>query len=152
MPDVQAKLERGALVADVGCGQGRALIKLAQTYPQSRYVGYDLFAPSVAKATANAKVAGLADRVRFEHLDVSEGLPERYDIITTFDVVHDAVSPLRLLRAIREGLRPEGRYVCMEANGALPHGKSCVVRFNLLFSSDSALVCPPRLQGHSSAL
>src|SRR5689334_15743124 len=36
--------------------------------------------------------------------------------------------------------------------GALPHGKSCVVRFNLLFSSDSALVCPPRLQGHSSAL
>ena len=46
MPEVLAKLERGALVADVGSGQGRALIKLAQTYPQSRYVGYDLFAPS----------------------------------------------------------------------------------------------------------
>jgi SAM-dependent methyltransferase len=118
MPEVQAKLERGALVADVGCGQGRALIKLAQTYPQSRYVGYDLFAPSVATATANALAAGVADRVRFEHLDVSEELPEQYDIITTFDVVHDAVSPLRLLRAIREGLRADGRYVCMEANGS----------------------------------
>jgi SAM-dependent methyltransferase len=118
MPDVQAKLERGALVADVGCGHGRALIKLAQTYPQSRYVGYDLFAPAVAKATANAQAGGVADRVRFEHLDISEGLPEQYDVITTFDVVHDAVSPLRLLRAIREGLRPDGRYVCMEANGS----------------------------------
>jgi SAM-dependent methyltransferase len=118
MPEIQAKLERGALVADVGCGHGRALIKLAQTYPQSRYVGYDLFAPSVAKATANAQAVGVSDRVRFEHLDVSERLPEQYDVITTFDVVHDAVSPLRLLRAIREGLRPGGRYVCMEANGS----------------------------------
>src|SRR6266536_3739852 len=118
MPEVQAKLERGALVADVGCGHGRALIKLAQTYPQSHYVGYDLFAPSVAKATANAHAAGVADRVLFEHLDVSEGLPEQYDIITTFDVVHDAVNPRKLLRAIREGLRPDGRYVCMEANGS----------------------------------
>jgi SAM-dependent methyltransferase len=118
MPEVQAKLERGALVADVGCGQGRALIKLAQSYPQSRFVGYDLFAPSVARATANAQAAGVADRVRFEHLDVSEGLPEQYDIITTFDVVHDAVNPRRLLRAIREGLRPDGRYVCMEINSS----------------------------------
>ena len=59
-----------------------------------------------------------ADRVRFQHLDVSEGLPDQYDIITTFDVVHDAIDPRRLLRAIREGLRPGGRYVCMEANGS----------------------------------
>src|SRR6059058_2316752 len=55
MPDVLAKLERGAQVADVGCGQGKALIKLAQTYPQSRYVGYDNFAPSIGQAKANAE-------------------------------------------------------------------------------------------------
>jgi SAM-dependent methyltransferase len=118
MPEVQAKLERGALVADVGCGHGRALIKLARTYPQSCYVGYDLFAPTVATATANAQAAGVADRVRFEQRDVSEGLPEQYDVISTFDVVHDAVNPRRLLRAIREGLRPSGRYVCMEINSS----------------------------------
>ena len=39
MPDVKAKLEQGALVADVGCGRGRALIKMAQVFPKSRYVG-----------------------------------------------------------------------------------------------------------------
>src|SRR5215831_3478314 len=118
MPEIQAKLERGALVADVGCGQGKALIKLAQTYPQSRYVGYDSFAPSIEQAMANAKAARVADRVRFEHRDVSGGLPEQYDVITTFDVVHDAVNPRRLLRAIRNALRPDGRYVCLEINSS----------------------------------
>jgi len=118
MPEVQAKLEHGALVADVGCGQGKALIKLAQTYPQSRYVGYDNFAPAIEQAKANAHAARVADRVRFEHRDVSEGLPEQYDVITTFDVVHDAVNPRRLLRAIRNALRPDGRYVCLEINSS----------------------------------
>ena len=118
MPVVRAKLERGADVADIGCGHGRALIKLAQTYPRSRYVGYDVFAPSIARATANAQAAGVADRVRFEHRDVSQGLPQQYDVITTFDVVHDAVNPGGLLRGIREGLRPGGRYVCMEFNSS----------------------------------
>src|SRR5260370_19162431 len=118
MPDVLAKLERGALVADVGCGQGKALIKLAQTHPQSRYVGYDNFAPFIQQATANAQAAGVADRVRFQHLDVSAGLPERYDVITTFDVVHDAVNPRGLLRAIRTALQPGGRYVCLEINSS----------------------------------
>src|SRR5260370_20415009 len=107
MPEVQAKLERGAEVADIGCGQGKALIKLEQTYPRSRYVGYDVFAPSIARATANAQAAGVADRVHFERRDVSQGLPEQYDVITTFDVVHDAVNPRGVLRAIREGLRSD---------------------------------------------
>lgn len=118
MPEVQAKLERGALVADVGCGHGKALIKLAQTYLQSRYIGYDNFAPSIEQARSNAQEAGVADRVRFEHRDVSRGLPEQYDVITTFDVVHDAVNPRELLRAIRQGLRPNGRYVCLEINSS----------------------------------
>jgi 2-polyprenyl-3-methyl-5-hydroxy-6-metoxy-1,4-benzoquinol methylase len=118
MPDVLAKLEDGAIVADVGCGQGKALIKLAQTFPRSRFVGYDSFAPFIQQATSNAQAAGVADRVRFEHRDVSEGLPEQYDVITTFDVVHDAVNPRGLLRAIRNALRPGGRYVCLEINSS----------------------------------
>ena len=101
IPQVQAKLERGALVADVGCGRGKAVIKLAQAFPRSRYVGYDSFEPTIAEATAHAQDAGVTDRVRFEHRDASTGLPEQYDVITTFDVVHDAIDPVGLLRAIR---------------------------------------------------
>jgi 2-polyprenyl-3-methyl-5-hydroxy-6-metoxy-1,4-benzoquinol methylase len=118
MPDVQAKLEQGAEVCDVGCGRGRALIKLAQAFPASRFVGYDAFEPTIARATANAEAAGVADRVRFEARDVSQGLPAKYDVITTWDVVHDAVDPLGLVRAIRDGLKPEGIYVCLEVNAS----------------------------------
>jgi SAM-dependent methyltransferase len=136
MPDVKAHLERGCDVADVGCGRGRAMIKLAQAFPRSRYVGYDNFGPTVARATDNAREAGVSDRVRFEERDVSEGLPAEFDVITTFDVVHDAVDPLQLLRSVRRALRPGGIYVCLDINcsdkleenahplGAMFHGVS----------------------------
>lgn len=116
VPDAQAKLEAGATVADVGCGRGRALIKLAQAYPDSRFVGYDRFEPSVQAATARAKEAGVDDRVRFERHDVAGGLPDRYDILTTFDVIHDAVDPLGVLRAIRSSLADDGIYLCLDIN------------------------------------
>ena len=116
MPDVQAKLERGVQVADIGCGRGQALIKLAQAFPNSRYIGYDIFGPTITRATANAQAAGVADRVRFAQRNVSQGLPEQYDVITTFDVVHDAVDPVGLLRTIRQGLRADGVYVCLDVN------------------------------------
>ena len=136
MPGVKALLERGCDVADVGCGRGRALIKLAQAFPRSRYVGYDNFGPTVARATANAREAGVSDRVRFEERDVSKGLPGQFDVITTFDVVHDAVDPLQLLQSIRRALRAGGIYVCLDINcsgkleenanplGAMFHGVS----------------------------
>ena len=118
MPEVQAKLERGVQVADVGCGRGRALIKLAQAFPQARYIGYDIFGPTIERATANARAAGVADRARFAQRDVSQGLPEQYDVITTFDVIHDAVDPVGLLRTIHQGLRANGIYVCLDVNCA----------------------------------
>jgi SAM-dependent methyltransferase len=118
MPDVLAKLERGAVVADVGCGHANALIRLAQTFPQSSFVGYDAFAPTVEAARANVVAAGLAECIRIEYCDAAEGLPETFDVIATFDVIHDAAQPAKLLRSIRQGLRPEGRYVCLEPKSA----------------------------------
>ena len=116
MPEVQAGLERGIAVADVGCGRGRALVTLAQAYPNSHFVGYDVFEPTIAAATANAEAAGVGDRVRFAYLDAAKGLPEQYDFITTFDVIHDSADPLGLLGAIRAALAPDGTYMCLEFN------------------------------------
>jgi SAM-dependent methyltransferase len=118
LPNVENKLVAGCDVADVGAGAGRALIKLAESFPSSRYVGYDIFPAHVEMANANAKAAGVDDRVRFEQRDVSAGLPAAYDVITTFDVVHDAADPAGLLRVIRDGLRPDGRYVCLDINAS----------------------------------
>ncbi|HXS95872.1 MAG TPA: class I SAM-dependent methyltransferase [Candidatus Limnocylindrales bacterium] len=136
MPDVEVKLRRGATVADIGCGRGRALIKLAQAFPASTYVGFDVFAPAIEQARERAAEAGVADRVQFRQMDAAKGLPERYDVISTFDVVHDAVDPLGLLRAIHAALQPDGRYICLDINcseklegnagplGAMFHGVS----------------------------
>ncbi|WP_433200376.1 class I SAM-dependent methyltransferase [Dactylosporangium sp. CS-047395] len=116
VPEVEAKLRAGARVADVGCGTGQALIELARAYPAVTGTGYDVSPSAVAAARAAAEAAGVADRLRYEVLDASGGLPEPYDVITTFDVVHDAVDPAGLLRSIRDGLRPGGRYLCLEIN------------------------------------
>lgn len=114
MPDVQAMLERGVQVADVGCGSSRVLIMLAQAFPKSRYVGIDPFEPLIKRAKANAEAAGVSDLVSYKVLDTSLGIPDQYDLITTFNVIHEASNPLRLLRAIRKSLRPGGRYVCVD--------------------------------------
>jgi SAM-dependent methyltransferase len=116
LPAERERLDRGALVADVGCGAGRALLRLAREFPRSRFVGYDAFPAQVERARANAAAAGPGERVSFEVLDVGDGLDERYNLVTTFDVVHDAVDPLALVRAIREALRPGGTYVMLEIN------------------------------------
>ncbi len=118
LPEVHAALERGADVADVGCGRGRALIRLAQAYPAGRYTGFDIHPESVEAARAAAQEAGVADRVRFEVCDVSTGIPGDYDVITTFDVIHDAADPLGMLKVIRTALRPDGRYVCLDINAS----------------------------------
>jgi 2-polyprenyl-3-methyl-5-hydroxy-6-metoxy-1,4-benzoquinol methylase len=117
-PEVEAALKKGVKVADVGCGRGRALIKLAEAFPSSTFVGYDIYGPNVQKATQNAKAAGLGDTLRFEEADVSKGLPETFDIIFTFDVIHDAVDPEGLLKVIRESLNPGGAYLCLDINCA----------------------------------
>jgi 2-polyprenyl-3-methyl-5-hydroxy-6-metoxy-1,4-benzoquinol methylase len=110
MPEVEAKLKQGVDVADVGCGRGRALIKMAQAFSKSRYAGYDVFGPAVEQASERAqRRCGGSCEIRTT--DVVEGLRQQYDIITTFDVVHDAVDPLGLLKAVRSALKPDGNYV-----------------------------------------
>lgn len=116
VPDTMRLLENGCDAADVGCGAGRASIALAQRFPASRFVGYDISPDAISAARANAVQADVADRVRFEVLDASEGLPQMFDVVTTFDVVHDAVAPRALLRSIRDGLRDGGRYLCLDIN------------------------------------
>ena len=60
--------------------------------------------------------AGVGDRVRFEVLDATDELPEKFDLITTFDVVHDAPDPLCMLRTIHSALKDTGIYVCLDVN------------------------------------
>jgi 2-polyprenyl-3-methyl-5-hydroxy-6-metoxy-1,4-benzoquinol methylase len=115
---LEEKLRRGVRWADVGCGAGLALIRLAQAFPSSTFTGYDRFDGQLELARQEAAAAGVEDRVRFETLDAAGGLPERYDVVSTFDVVHDAEDPYGLVRAVREALEPDGTYVLLDMNCA----------------------------------
>jgi SAM-dependent methyltransferase len=117
MPDVEAKLEAGGSALDVGCGSGRAAITLVEAFPAARAMGYDSHAPSIERARANARAAGVADRVTFEVVDGAYLPAARdFDLVTTFQVVHDATDPLAVVRAIRSSLAPGGTYLMVEQN------------------------------------
>jgi len=116
MPAVRELLEAGCTVCDVGCGRGRGLIRLAEAFPRCRMVGIDAYEPAVRAASDLAREAGVADRVAFEIADGAAGLPGPFDVVTTFDVLHDSADPGGLLRAIRRALAPGGRYVCLDIN------------------------------------
>jgi SAM-dependent methyltransferase len=116
LPDLKARLKQGALVADVGCGAARALIKLAQAFPSSRFVGFDMAEAQLDRARENVERAGLLDRIELVRSDAARGISGRYDLITTFDVLHDAPDPLALLEQIRGALAPDGVYLCLEMN------------------------------------
>ncbi|HEY1367857.1 MAG TPA: class I SAM-dependent methyltransferase [Gaiellaceae bacterium] len=121
VPELRDRLEAGIRWADVGCGAGHAVIRLAQAFPRSTFAGFDVFPAQVERARAAAAAAGVADRVRFEVADASKGLPGRWDVISTLDVIHDAVDPAGLLAGIRRSLADDGTYLWLEINCADDH-------------------------------
>jgi SAM-dependent methyltransferase len=116
MPQVVERLDAGGIAADVGCGGGRAAIMIAQAFPKARLFGFDIHAESIERARRNAAAAGVADRVSFDTLDGAELPAAKFDFISTFDVVHDAIDPLGLMSAIRRSLKEDGTYLVQEVN------------------------------------
>jgi 2-polyprenyl-3-methyl-5-hydroxy-6-metoxy-1,4-benzoquinol methylase len=116
MPDAVARLNAGGTALDVGCGSGRAVIALATAYPKAQVHGYDAHPGSVERARANAAAAGVGERVTFDVVDCTKLPAGQFDFITTFDVIHDSVDPIGLLKSIRNALKPDGTYLMLEMN------------------------------------
>ncbi|MBX3051359.1 MAG: class I SAM-dependent methyltransferase [Caldilineaceae bacterium] len=113
-------LEAGAQVADFGCGRGHVLHLLAQTFPRSTFVGYDIIPAEVAQAQAIAARLGLRN-LSFQQADVAElGVVGRYDYALAFDAIHDLAQPAQGLRAIARSLKPGG-WLLMQEFAASTH-------------------------------
>jgi SAM-dependent methyltransferase len=110
------RLRSGIRVADLGCGSGRALLRLATEFPASSFVGYDAFPGTLARARNNARLAGLENRVFFRELDITGGIPERFDLIMTLNSLHDVVDLPLGIQAIRRALLPGGSWLILEGN------------------------------------
>ncbi|HSD88464.1 MAG TPA: class I SAM-dependent methyltransferase [Kofleriaceae bacterium] len=139
---VVAKLERGASVADVGCGVGASTIIMAKAYPASRFVGFDSHAGSIELARQRAREAGVADRVTFEVASATDFPGSNYDLIAHFDCFHDLEDPRGAAKRAREAIAPDGTWLLVEpfASDRPEHNHNPVGR---VFYSASTMLCVP---------
>jgi 2-polyprenyl-3-methyl-5-hydroxy-6-metoxy-1,4-benzoquinol methylase len=139
---VAAKLERGATVADVGCGHGFSTIIMAKAFPNSSFVGYDFHPSSVEQARAHAKQHSVEANAKFEVALASDFPGEDLDLVTFFDCLHDMGDPLGAARHVRQTLKPDGTWMIVEpaAGDRLDSNLSPVSR---MFYAASTMICVP---------
>lgn len=149
---VEAKLKRGARVADVGCGHGASTIQMARTYPSSHFTGFDSHAASIDTARRRARDAGVGDRVRFEVAGAQNFDGHGYDLVACFDCLHDMADPVGAARHIRQALAKDGTWLLVEpfASDKVEDNLNPVGR---VFYGASTMLCVPcSLAGHGPAL
>jgi len=148
---VKEKLERGARVADVGCGKGASTILMANAFPNSRFVGFDYHDKSIEAARESASKNGLAGRVSFDVSSAKNFPGKDYDFVAIFDCLHDMGDPIGAAAHIRQSLAKDGTLMIVEpfANDRLKDNLNPVGR---VYYSFSTLLCTPCSRSQEVAL
>jgi SAM-dependent methyltransferase len=139
---VVEKLERGAVVADVGCGHGASTILMAKAFPNSTFYGYDYHPDSIEAAQHAAQDEGVQNNIRFE-VGAAKNFPARgFDLICFFDCLHDMGDPVGAARHVRETLNPDGTWLIVEpfAHDRLEDNLNPI---GAVFYAASTMVCTP---------
>jgi SAM-dependent methyltransferase len=134
-----AKLERGAKVADVGCGHALSTFLMAKAFPRSTFIGIDFHEASVAHARERG---GEHVNVRFEQARAQDFAGSGYDLVTMFDALHDMGDPLGAARHVRQALKADGTLMLVEpmAGDSLADNLNPVGR---IFYASSTAICVP---------
>jgi SAM-dependent methyltransferase len=136
------KLQRGALVADVGCGHGASTTLMAKAFPNSRFYGYDYHPGSIEAAQKAARDEGVADRIHFE-VGAAKSFPAKgFDLVCFFDCLHDMGDPVGAARHVGETLKADGTWLIVEpfAHDRLEDNLN---PFGAVFYAASTVVCTP---------
>ncbi|MFI5444324.1 class I SAM-dependent methyltransferase [Polaromonas sp. UC242_47] len=139
---VSGALNRGARVADVGCGHGASTILMAQAFPASSFTGFDYHEPSILHARDAAQKAGLDGRLRFEVASAKDYPGSNYDLVAVFDCLHDMGDPVGASKHVRDSLKSDGTWMIVEpfANDKLEDNLNPIGR---AFFSASTFICTP---------
>jgi SAM-dependent methyltransferase len=139
---VEAKLQTGVKVADVGCGHGASTVVMAKAYPRSQFVGFDYHAPSIEHAWKAAEKEGLQDRVGFQVAWAKEFPGKNYELVAFFDCLHDMGDPAGAAAHVRQSLAPGGTWMIVEPF-AHDHIEQNLNPVGRVFYSASTMVCTP---------
>jgi SAM-dependent methyltransferase len=139
---VKDKLERGAKVADVGCGHGASTVIMAGAFPNSRFHGFDYHAPSIERARQAAGEAGVSDRASFDVATAKGYSGTGYDLVCVFDCLHDMGDPVGASAHVLETLDADGTWMIVEpfAGDRLQDNLNPVGR---VFYGASTVICTP---------
>jgi len=138
---VKEKLERGARVADVGCGHGVSVILMAKAFPKSKFFGFDYHQPSIDRARESAREAGVADRATFERATAKD-YPGTFDLVAFFDCLHDMGDPVGAAAHVKSSLAKDGTWMVVEpfGNDRLEDNLNPIGR---VFYAASTMICVP---------
>ncbi|HXS75234.1 MAG TPA: class I SAM-dependent methyltransferase [Terracidiphilus sp.] len=142
LDDVQAKLEGGARVADVGCGKGASTVLMAKAFPKSQFFGFDYHDKSIEGARENARREGVGERAVFDTATSKDFPGREYDFVTVFDCLHDMGDPVGAAAHVRSTLAKNGTWMIVEpyANDELKDNLNPIGRVMYSFST---LLCTP---------
>lgn len=137
---VVAKLEKGARVADIGCGHGHSTVLMAEAFPQAQFFGFDAHRQSVIEAAQVAAAANVADRASFATARADDYPGENYDLICFFDCLHDMGDPVAAASHAAKALAPGGTVMLVEpfANDRTEDNISPVAR---MYYAASTMIC-----------
>ena len=145
-PELPSRLEQGIRAVDLGCGRGLALMKMAERYPNSRFVGYDLSDSAIdwaADRAARLRLNNLDFQVRdLSHFD-RDAETAAFDLATTFDAIHDQGKPLNMLKGIRHTLKDDGVYIAQDIHASSHHHHDREHPLGSLLYALSVMHCTP---------
>jgi 2-polyprenyl-3-methyl-5-hydroxy-6-metoxy-1,4-benzoquinol methylase len=110
---VAAKLEKGGRIADVGCGHGFSTLIMAEAFPEAEVVGFDFHGASIDEANTHAAAHRLSN-VRFETAQANDFPGQDYDLVTSFDCLHDMGDPAGAAAHVKQSLGPDGTWMIVE--------------------------------------
>jgi SAM-dependent methyltransferase len=139
---VVERLERGARVADIGCGHGVSTILMAQAFPRSSFVGLDYHDASIATARKRAAEQGVTENIAFEVKAATAFDGHDFDLVCFMDCLHDLGDPVGALARCRKALKPDGKVLLVEpyAGDRLEENLNPIGR---MYYAASAMVCTP---------
>jgi 2-polyprenyl-3-methyl-5-hydroxy-6-metoxy-1,4-benzoquinol methylase len=112
--DLREKLEKGIRVADIGCGSGGLSLLMAKEFPKSTFVGFDISRFALTRAAERLAESGLSNVSFVDPRESSILSYEKFDLVCTFDCIHDMTHPTEMMKTIRQAMHDDGLWLLVD--------------------------------------